>query len=168
MAQGHLSRLDLMQRRPAMAVNLLDLVSRAVTPDAVRGISRFLGESDSAVQSGIATLLPTLLGGLASKASTPAGASDLLSRINGADVDANLTSNIGNLLGSGQSGALLQQGTRLLGGLFGSDKISALTSALTAATGMNAGSATNLLLMAVPMLFGVLKRFIGENRLNAG
>ena len=49
-----------------MAVNLLDLVSRAMTPDSLQGISKFLGEDPSAVQNGMGILVPTLLGGLAS------------------------------------------------------------------------------------------------------
>ncbi len=151
-----------------MAVNLIDLVSRAVTPDAVQGISKFLGESDSAVQSGIGTLVPALLAGMASKASTPSGASGLFSLINGAGVNAGLMGNIGDALGSGQAGSLLQQGGRLLGGLFGSDKASDVSSALAGITGMKAGNATNLLMLVVPMVLGVLKRFIGEKRLDAG
>src|SRR6476469_5762181 len=48
-----------------MATNLLQLISNAVTPDTVQGLSTFLGEKDSAVQGGITTLLPVLLGGMA-------------------------------------------------------------------------------------------------------
>jgi outer membrane protein OmpA-like peptidoglycan-associated protein len=151
-----------------MAVNLLDLVSRAITPDAIQGISRFLGEGDSAVQSGIGTLVPALLGGMASKASTPSGASNLLSMINSPNVDTNLVGNIGSMLGSGQSSSLLQLGSSLLGGLFGPDKATGAASALAGVTGMKGASATNLLMMAVPIVFSVLKRFIGENRLDAG
>ena len=58
-----------------MAINLLELVSKSLTPDTLKGMSGFLGESNSAVQSGMGVLLPALLGGLASKAATPSGAS---------------------------------------------------------------------------------------------
>jgi hypothetical protein len=150
-----------------MAVNLLDLFSRAVTPDAVQGISKLLGEDPSAVKGGVATLVPVLLGGLASKASTPSGAASLFSMINSPDVDTGIMGKIGNVLGSGGSGALSQQGGNLIASLFGADKTSGIASALSGITGMKGGSATSLLLMAVPMLFSVLKRFVGENGLNA-
>ena len=150
-----------------MAVNLLDLVSRSITPDAVQGISKFLGESDSAVQSGIGTLVPALLAGMASKASTPSGASSLFALINGPAVNANLMDNVGETLGAGQSSSLLQLGGRLLGGLFGSDKAPSVSSALTGITGMKPSGAGNLLMVAVPMLFSVLKRLIGEKGLDA-
>jgi outer membrane protein OmpA-like peptidoglycan-associated protein len=151
-----------------MAVNLVDQVSRALTPDVIQGISRFLGEDASAVQSGLGALIPTLLGGLASKAATPGGASSVFSAINGANVDTSLLGNLGSLLGSGQSNTVLQAGSSLLGGLFGPDKTAGIANALSGISGMKSGSATNLLLMAVPMLFSTLKRFIGENGLNAG
>ena len=54
------------------------------------------------------------------------------------------------------------------GGLFGPDKATGAASALAGVTGMTGGSATNLLMLAVPIVFSVLKRFIGENRLDAG
>jgi cytochrome c oxidase subunit 2 len=151
-----------------MAANLLDLVSRALTPDAVQGLSKFLGESDSAVHSGLSTLVPALLGGLASKASTPGGASSLLSTITSTNIDTGLVGNLGSLLASGQSGSLLQQGSSLLSSLFGADKVSGVCGALSSITGMKSGTAMNLLLMAAPMVFSVLKKFIGENRLDAG
>ncbi|AMO25008.1 hypothetical protein GCM10027034_05660 [Ramlibacter solisilvae] len=151
-----------------MAVNLVELISSAITPDTVQGLSKVLGERDSAVQAGIGALVPALLGGMASKASTPSGAANLLSLINGPEVDAGLPGIIGNMLSSGDSSALLQQGSSLLGGLFGSDKTSNIASALAGMTGMKMGSATNLLAMLVPLILGVLKRFFGEKRMGAG
>jgi outer membrane protein OmpA-like peptidoglycan-associated protein len=151
-----------------MAVNLVELVSSAITPDAVQGISRVLGERDSTVQSGIGALVPALIGGLAGKASTPSGASNLLGVLNGPNVDGGMIGNLGNVLGSGPPDALLQQGGNLLGGLFGADKTSSMAGALAGMTGMKTGSAMNLLMMVAPMVLGVLKRFISEQRLGPG
>ena len=44
-----------------MAVNLLDVLSRASTPDAVQGIPNAPGEDSAEVQNGIGTVLPALL-----------------------------------------------------------------------------------------------------------
>jgi hypothetical protein len=151
-----------------MASNLLDLVSRAITPDAVQGIARFLGEGEAAVQGGIDALLPALLGGMAAKASTPAGASSLYSLVSGANVDSGPADNIGSLLGSGPSSGLLQQGSGLVAGLFGADKISSVSSALAGMTELKSSSATNLLLVVAPIVVSAVKRCIGVNRLDAG
>lgn len=150
-----------------MATNLLDLVSSALTPDTVQGLSRFLGESDSAVQSGLGMLVPAVLGGMASKAATPGGAASLFSLINGANVDTNLSASLGSLLGGGAPNSLLQTGSALLGSLFGGDKTSAIAGALSGITGMKTGGASNMLMLAIPMIIGIIKRFIGENRLDA-
>lgn len=151
-----------------MATNLLDLLSNAVSPDIVQGLSRSVGESDSAVRSGVSALLPALLGGLASKSSTPTGASSVMSMLTSANVDTGLLGNMGNLLGGGQTGSLIQLGTSLLSGLFGSDKVSGLGSALATVSGMKASSAGSLASLIVPLAFAALKRFVGDSRLDAG
>ncbi len=150
-----------------MATNLLDLLSNAVSPDIVQGLSRSVGESDSAVRSGVSALLPALLGGLANKSSTPSGAGSVLSMLTGANVDSGLLGTMGNLLGSGQTGSLIQLGTSLLSGLFGSDKVAGLGSALATVSGMKSSSAGSLASLIVPLAFAALKRFIGDSRLDA-
>jgi OmpA-OmpF porin, OOP family len=151
-----------------MAINLLDLLSNAVTPDIVQGLSRSVGESDSAVRSGVSSLLPMLLGGLANKSSTPTGASSVLSMLTGSNVDAGLLGTMGNLLGSGQTGSLMQVGTTLLSGLFGSDKVSGLGSALATVSGVKASSAGSLASLIVPLAFAAMKKLIGDQRMDAG
>ncbi len=151
-----------------MAINLLDILSNAVSPDIVQGLSRSVGESDSAVRSGVSALLPTLLGGLANKANSASGAGQVLSMLTGANVDSGLLGTMGNLLGSGQTGSLMQVGTSLLSGLFGSDKVGGLGSALATVTGMKASSAGSLASLIVPLAFSALKRYIGDQKLDAG
>ena len=126
-----------------MAVNLLDLVSRSITPDAIQGISSSSGKAIPPCKAASGRLSSALLGGMASMASTPSGASNMLSMINSPSVDTDLVGNIGSMLDSGQSSSLLQQGSSLLGGLFGPDKATGAASALAGVTGMKAGSATN-------------------------
>jgi outer membrane protein OmpA-like peptidoglycan-associated protein len=151
-----------------MAINLLDLLSNAVTPDIVQGLSRSVGESDSAVRSGVSSLLPMLLGGLANKSATPTGASSVLSMLTGSNVDSGLLGTMGNLLGSGQTGSLMQVGTTLLSGLFGSDKVAGLGSALATVSGVKASSAGSLASLIVPLAFAALKKLIGDQRMDAG
>jgi hypothetical protein len=88
--------------------------------------------------------------------------------INGDHVDASLLRNPDGMLGAARSGSLLVQGSSLLGGLFGADRLPGLSSALSAVTGMKVASAANLVLTTVPILFSALKRFVVDGRLNAG
>lgn len=151
-----------------MAINLVDMLSNAVTPNIISGLAGAVGENDSAVKTAVSALLPTILGGLASKASTPSGASSVFSMLTGGNIDTGLLGNLGNMLGSGQTGPLAQMGTSLLSGLFGGDKIGGLGNALASVAGLRASSASSLITLVAPIAFSLIKKVIGEQRLDAG
>ncbi len=154
-----------------MATNLLDMLTRAISPATVKSVSDHLGESESAVRSGLALLLPVLLAGLASKASTPSGVSGLFALLTGAKVDPDLPGNLASLLGSGQSSGIANVGSIgniLLGHVFGTDKAVGLGTALAGITGMRPGNAGSLVTLAVPLVLGWLKKLISERGLDAG
>lgn len=148
-----------------MAINLLELLSKAASPEVVQSISKLVGESSVNVQSGFGTLLPVLLGGLASKVASPGGAGSLLTTLATANIDAALPTSLGSGAGSGSLAGL---GSSLLGGLFGADKAGALGAALSTVTGMRSANAANFISLVVPMAFGVLKKFVADKGLDAG
>jgi outer membrane protein OmpA-like peptidoglycan-associated protein len=150
-----------------MAINLLDMLGSAVTPDLASMLGKAVGASDSAVGSAVSSLLPMLLGGMAHKAGTADGASGLFSLLTGNAVDSGIASTIGSVLGSGQTAGLLESGGSLLGSLFGGNKVGGLTDALGSIAGMGGGNAKNLAFMLAPMAFGMLKKYIGGNNMNA-
>ncbi|MES2960037.1 MAG: DUF937 domain-containing protein [Pseudomonadota bacterium] len=153
-----------------MAINLLEMLTRAISPATVKSVADHLGESESGVQSGLALLLPALLGGLASKAATPSGAAGVFASLNGAKVDTDLPGNLGSLLGSGQSSSIASVGSLgslLLGHVFGADKALGVGTALAGITGMRSGNAGSLVTLAVPVVFGWLKKLIAERGLDA-
>ncbi len=43
-----------------MAINLLEMLTRAISPATVKSVADHLGESESGVQSGLALLLPAV------------------------------------------------------------------------------------------------------------
>lgn len=150
-----------------MATNLLELLSGAITPTIVQSLSTFLGERDSAIQSGIGSLMPALLGGMADKASTTPGAASLFTMLTGSNVDIHLPGNLSSVLTSGRSSSLLGLGGSLLSGLFGSDKAAGAGSALASVSGLKSASAGSLISVALPVVFSVLKKLIGERSLDA-
>jgi outer membrane protein OmpA-like peptidoglycan-associated protein len=114
-------------------------------------------------------LVPGILGAIANKGATSGGASNLMSLINGANLDVNSLGNLGSLFAGGSVGAneLLKIGSSsLVPALFG-DKAGALVSALSSSSGINTSSSTNLIAMAVPLVLSFLKKFITERGLNA-
>ncbi len=149
-----------------METNLLTSITQALSSQAAPAISQNLGETESAVHKGLGALLPVLLGGLVAKSATSTGASSVFSTVTGQNVDTGLLGNLGSLLGSGQSSNVTNVGGSLLSGIFGADKTSGLGGALASISGMKAGSAVNLVMMAVPLVFGQLKKVVTERGLN--
>jgi outer membrane protein OmpA-like peptidoglycan-associated protein len=153
-----------------MSANLLSLVQTALGGEFARLTGQYLGESVPSTRSALSGLLPVVLGGVAQKGATPEGASGLLSLINGANLDTSILDNVAGLFGTGNHAlsSMMKLGTStLVPALFG-DKAGGLVSALAGAAGIKSSSATNLLAMAVPLIFTFLKKYISQNNLSAG
>jgi hypothetical protein len=146
-----------------MDVNFLDLLYRALGPDFASLASKYLGEPEKPTQTSIENLLPVLLGGLFQKGCAVGGASPLMSQITGANVDPAILDNIPGLFAGDAAGAngLVKAGENLLNWLFG-NKIPALATALASLGGIKSGSATKLMALVAPFVFGFLKKYIGE------
>jgi outer membrane protein OmpA-like peptidoglycan-associated protein len=153
-----------------MTTNILDMLTGSFGKDLAGQASKFLGESDGSTMGAVSALLPALLGSLGNKAATPAGAADLLGLVNGANVDTRMLGNLGGLFSGGErTNALVSSGSALAASLLGGgDKVNALASALSAKSGIKASSALSLLAMVVPLVLAFFKRYVADNRLDAG
>ena len=151
-----------------MVTDLLAMISSGPGRSLAEHAAKMLGESDTGMRSAVDALVPTLLGGMAHKASSPSGAADLFKLVSGSNVDAGLMGNIASMLGgSPQTNTLLSQGTALTSSLLG-DKAGALATALASVSNIKPTSAISTLGLATPLLFSVLKKFIGDGKLDAG
>jgi outer membrane protein OmpA-like peptidoglycan-associated protein len=151
-----------------MITDLLSMMSSGPGRSLAEHAAKMLGESDTGMRSAVDALVPTLLGGMAQKASSPSGAADLFKLVSGANVDTGLMGNIASMLGgSPQTNTLLTQGTALASSLLG-DKAGALATALAGVSNIKPTSAISLLGLVTPMLFSVLKKLIGDGKLDAG
>jgi outer membrane protein OmpA-like peptidoglycan-associated protein len=153
-----------------MSANLLSLVQTALGGEFARLTGQYLGESVPSTRSALSSLLPVVLGGVAQKGATPEGASGLLSLINGSNLDTSILDNVAGLFGTGNNAlsSMMKLGTStLVPALFG-DKAGGLVNALAGAAGIKSSSATNLLAMAVPLIFTFLKKYVSQNNLSAG
>lgn len=152
-----------------MTINLLALAQNALGSDFANLSGQFLGESTASTQSALSSLLPVVLGGIAQKAQTGSGLTQLMGLLNGPELDTAALDNVGGLFDSGGSGigSLIQLGTStLLPALFG-DKAGGLATALAGMSGIKHASATSLVAMAAPLLLTFLKKYAGQNDLNA-
>ncbi|MDN0075467.1 OmpA family protein [Crenobacter sp. SG2303] len=171
-----------------MSINLLELTSGALGDDFVQLVSSLFGEDVGKIGKGISTLVPAVLGGIAQEGATPEGAQGLLSALDSVPTDIHLPEQFGKQLATPESRDELQQiGHGLLNQLFG-DKIDALTDAVSSVSGIghavsgHAGEqitlasggdisrevSGGLLTLVTPAIFSVVKKVVGENKLDAG
>jgi OmpA-OmpF porin, OOP family len=125
-----------------------------ITPDLISKASSMLGESESGVSKGIATVVPTLLSGLLNKS----GDSGIMSSVMGLITDnksgsEGILSNVSGLLSSDSPSSSM--GSSFLGMLFG-DKQSGIGDLISNVSGIKGSSASSLLAMVAPLLLSHL------------
>jgi hypothetical protein len=112
--------------------------------------------------------VPTLIAGAAAKGATPAGAQQLVSSVNSVASVANVanTGNVTNLLGGGAATQdLLKTGGSLVSSLFGSNA-TAITDAISSATGVGGKSISGLLALGAPLVASVIGKTLGAGNVN--
>ena len=139
-----------------MAINLMDLVKTAVNSGGVADqIGSLVGLEKSKTNSAIEAAIPVLLGSLAKKASTPAGASELSNIFKKQAEEPSVLDNLGSLLTGGANSKLLGLGTSLLPMLLGSSQ-SGIVSILMKLLGLGDKSVLSLLGSLAPIVMGVV------------
>jgi OmpA-OmpF porin, OOP family len=148
-----------------MSFNLMDAAKSLFTSDMVSKASNYLGESESGVAKAIGGILPSVLGGLVSKASDNAGAgavAQMAQESHASGITGNLDSFLGN-----DGGGLLNKGAGMLSGLFGG-KLDGLTGLLSNFAGVKSSSVSSLLSMAAPAVLGMIGKHASDNNMGAG
>jgi outer membrane protein OmpA-like peptidoglycan-associated protein len=140
-----------------MANSLVDAVTGYLTPDVVQKISSFIGESPSATQKTLESIVPTILTQAADLSSSPDGANQLGNLISQGR-DGNFLTNLSGQLNSDTvTQSLLNSGSGILNALFGG-KLSSVIEAITSALRMKGASVSSLMKIAAPLVLGVLAK----------
>ena len=148
-----------------MSFNLMDAAKGLFTSEMVSKASNYLGESESGVAKAIGGILPSVLGGLVSKASDNDGAgavAQMAQESHASGITGNLSSFLGN-----DAGGLLNKGAGMLSGLFGG-KLDGLTGLLSNFAGVKSSSVSSLLSMAAPAVLGMIGKHASDNNMSAG
>jgi hypothetical protein len=128
--------------------SIMDLVRQHLGSGEMEQISNQIGASPSATQQAIDAALPMLVGGMAQKASTPAGEQDLHQAV---DAHQGVLGSLGSLLGAapmGDSGGLLG---RILG-----HTQAPVQDGVAKASGLQPDQVKRLLTILAPIALGVL------------
>ncbi|RYZ26028.1 MAG: DUF937 domain-containing protein [Chitinophagaceae bacterium] len=147
-----------------MAVNILETVKGYLTPDLISKASNMLGESESGVSKALSGLVPAVLGGLLSKATSGghAGANEVLAQSK-ESYQSGFPGNLTNML----SGGLLTSGAGMLQNFLG-NKMNGIISAISSFAGIKPSSSQALFNVAAPLSTGALGKYAAENNLDAG
>tara|TARA_R110001583_G_scaffold77623_3_gene211206 strand:- start:8997 stop:9620 length:624 start_codon:yes stop_codon:yes gene_type:complete len=140
---------------------LLDLLNSDLGKTLVSSASTQLGQNKVQTSSALSTALPLILGAMKNNASTPQGAEGLLSALSKKH-DGSILDNLGNTLGNSE---VLSDGAGILGHIFGG-KEQNVAQAVSKKSGMDLGSALNLLKMATPVIMGVIGKQTRQNNVS--
>jgi outer membrane protein OmpA-like peptidoglycan-associated protein len=141
-----------------MSFDLIDVVGQALSGETGKQLGALTGiDSPSLLQGAVQSALPALLGGLATKASTPSGAGELFDALSRGNHD-NLLGNIGSaLMGNASSNSLISAGAALLPMLFG-NRLGPVTDLLTQKSGVSRSATTSLLSAVAPLAMGFVTK----------
>jgi outer membrane protein OmpA-like peptidoglycan-associated protein len=153
-----------------MSFNLVDTVKDLFTPDLISKAASSLGESEGGISKALTGLVPSVLGGLVSKAGSGASEAgnvlDMAKNAASSGVAGNLGSILGSAGGSGVGGGL-SGGLDAIKGIFGS-KLGDITRLIANFSGIRESSASSLMSAAAPATLGVIGKYAADNNLNAG
>lgn len=144
--------------------SLIDTLQQQLSPSTIEQISNSLGSDPATTQSAIAAALPAILGGLASNASRPEGATALDNALNAHD--GGILDNLGSVLGGAAGSGIGGIGGKILGHIFGA-KRGPVEQGVGRASGLDPQQTARLLMMLAPIVMGVLGRMKRTNNIDA-
>jgi outer membrane protein OmpA-like peptidoglycan-associated protein len=147
-----------------VSINLIDLLTKELTGDALGKIASGVGVSENQVRTAVGGLAPALIGALANKASSGQGLTDLLDLARTSGFDGSKATGLAGLLGSNSLTDLVTKGAPLAASLFGS-RHNSIIDWLASFAGVGSKSAGSLLSLAAPLVLSLLG---GEARKGGG
>ena len=148
-----------------LSMSLIDLVQQHLGADEIQQISQQLGADPNATQTAVQAAVPMMVGGMASTANEPTGASTIQSLLGS---HGGLLENIGGMLGSAGARGLLgslggvigtpaDSGGGLLGKILGHHE-NTVQQGVQQASGLNSDQTKKLLMILGPIVLAALAR----------
>lgn len=136
--------------------NILDLLNSDIGKTLINGASQQLGQPKSKTKTAMNAALPLLLGAMKNNAKTPEGASGLLGALGNDKHGGGILDKLGDVLGGDHiDDDVMHDGEGILKHVF-HGKEQNVASAVSKSSGVDAGSAMNILKVAAPVLMGLL------------
>lgn len=132
-------------------MNLVKLINDQLSTESLGQLSSLLGVDSETTEAASGAAVPALLAGIAGMATNEDGIRKVSTALNG--LGDGMFGNFQRMLG-GDTNAMRESGSRLLGGLFGADLVGNLASAISRYTGLDASTAKTLLSYLAPLVLG--------------
>jgi outer membrane protein OmpA-like peptidoglycan-associated protein len=148
-----------------MAFNLVSYVLERVNSTVATSIASALGLDPAIVTRAVGVLVPSLLGGLATSAATPAGASRLSTVVG--SLGPNALSDLTARIGSDNLGGIVDQGRGLVAQVLGEEGASSLTSTVSQYAGLSGVAGSGMIGLLGPSVLGALAEVQSQRNLDA-
>lgn len=146
-----------------MAPDLLTQITRGLGGETLNQLAGAIGETPAKTETALGSLVPAVLGGLATKATTTEGANDVVDVIR----KNNLTSlSLPDLTNPELVSNTTNTGRSMSNALFG-DRLGSITDWVGSNAGMKQSSVTTLASLGLPLILGLIGRRLGSTGLNA-
>lgn len=136
--------------------SILDLLNSDIGKTLINGTSQQLGQDKAKTTTAMNAALPLLLGAMKNNAKTPEGANGLLNALGNEKHGGGLLDKLGDVLGGDSIDEdVIKDGEGILGHVF-QGKEQNVANAVSKTSGLDMGSAMNMLKVAAPVLMGLL------------
>lgn len=150
-----------------MAFDLFEGMSRVWTSGVISEVARLIGESPANTEKAGQATIASLAGLACNRAATTTGSNNILSLISASKLDHGISTTFGSLVKSGGGIAkITETGAGLLRPLLGSST-AGVASAIASASGIKDSSASYLLNLLAPLVFGMLGTEVQSSGLSA-
>ena len=146
-----------------MSDNLMDMVKGAVSNQVMGQIGGLLGVDQKKTSGLFENAAGAILGGLMKKSGSEQGARDVFDMVKKSD--DGILDKLGDLLGGGKEEEFMKSGGGILDGIMGGDK-SSMVGMIAKALGLDSGMVSKLMMMAAPIIMGVVGRYVKNKGLD--
>ncbi len=133
---------------------LLDLLNSPMGKQLISGVSNQTGEPENKTAEVLSMAMPLLMGAMKKNTSTPGGAQGLMNALSSKH-DGSILDDLGGLFGGGVDQSVMDDGAGILGHVFGA-KQPQVENALSSKSGIDAGTISQILKIAAPIILGYL------------
>ena len=144
----------------------MDLLNSPMGRQLVSGVANQTGQPESKTADVLSMAMPLLMGAMKKNSSTPGGAQDLMNALSNSNHDGSILDNLGGLFGGGVDSNVINDGAGILGHVLGS-KQPQVENALSSRSGIDAGTVSQILKIAAPILLGYLGKQTRQQNLDS-